>query len=78
MGFRYVMNAPTSGMVRRGEDPLTYLNLHQMYTLNMELAAAGHRFKGDSAISVISVQVQAYTYTMIFSETIAIRQTKSF
>ena len=56
VGFTYVMGAPTSGLVRRGEDPLTYLNLHQMYVLTMELSPT-HRFKGNSATSVISVQV---------------------
>ncbi len=35
-GFTYVLDAPTSGMVRRGEDALTYLNKDQFYNLTME------------------------------------------
>ncbi len=35
-GFSYVLDAPTSGMVRRGEDTLTYLNKDQFYPLAME------------------------------------------
>ena len=30
MGFDYTLDTPTSALVKCGEDPLTYLNLHQM------------------------------------------------
>lgn len=30
-GFSYILDAPSSGMVRKGEDPLTYLNKDQVW-----------------------------------------------
>jgi transcription factor CP2-like protein len=35
-GYTYTLDSPTSGLVRRGEDPLTYLNKDQFYQLTLE------------------------------------------
>ena len=58
-----MLDAPTSGLVRVGDDPLTYLGLHQMYNLILELSneALGSDYQGkfhseSGAISVISLQ----------------------
>jgi len=59
MGFVYTLDTPTSALVKCGEDSLTYLNLHQMYTLVLELnepTGTDQRFQSQEAISVVSVQ----------------------
>ena len=53
-GFVYTLQAATSGMIRRGEDPLTYLNKDQFYPLILEYSGGG--FRSESAVSVVSVQ----------------------
>ncbi len=42
-GFQYTLDAPTSGMVRRGEDTLTYLNKDQFYPLTLEFVPTPSR-----------------------------------
>ncbi len=61
-GFSYILEAPTSGMVRRGEDTLTYLNKDQFYPLTLEFVPTlsqpewcGAR-EGRLATSVIMLQ----------------------
>ena len=36
MGFVYTLDTPTSALVKCGEDPLTYLNLHYMYAVTIQ------------------------------------------
>ena len=42
-GFTYTLDAPTSAMVRKGEDSLTYVNKGQFYGLTMEFTPSPNR-----------------------------------
>ena len=56
-GFTYTLEAPTSGMVRRGEDSLTYLNKDQFYTLYLEYTPTKlQELKNEVVTSIVTLQ----------------------
>ena len=56
-GFIYTLEAPTSGMVRRGEDSLTYLNKDQFYTLYLEYTPTKlQELKNEVVTSIVTLQ----------------------
>ena len=56
-GFTYHLDAPTSGLVREGEDNLTYLNKDQFYALTLQYVPSNkHPLRTETVISIITVQ----------------------
>ena len=56
-GFTYTLEAPTSGMVRKGEDSLTYLNKDQFYTLYLEYVPTKlQELKNEVVTSIVTLQ----------------------
>ena len=56
-GFTYTLEAPTSGMVHKGEDSLTYLNKDQFYTLYLEYAPTKlQELKSEVVTSIVTLQ----------------------
>ena len=56
-GFTYTLEAPTSGMVRKGEDSLTYLNKDQFYTLYLEYAPTRpEELRNEVVTSIVTLQ----------------------
>ena len=56
-GFTCTLDSPTSGMIRRGEDALTYLNKDQFYGMHLEYTPS-QKFPLSSEVvtSVIALQ----------------------
>ena len=59
-GFTYTLEAPTSGMVRKGEDSLTYLNKDQFYTLYLEYTPSRtqQELRNEVVTSIVTLQLR--------------------
>ena len=56
-GFTYTLEAPTSSMVRKGEDSLTYLNKDQFYTLYLDYTPTRvEELKNEVVTSIVTLQ----------------------